>query len=987
MSIFWPALPEDCTVAGPDGGPHPRRGQLIGRGPEMGQIMRALAAARSGSGAALFVTGEPGVGKTRLATEALAVAAETNMVTVRGRASDVGPPVPYRPLVEALLLLSRAGLLPDPDELGRYGAVMARLLTGARDKDADAASHLVVAETMLRLLTVVGERQGCLLVLDDLHDADAGTLAVVEYLLDNIGHQPAVLLLVTGCAPCAATELATRSRRSGAAEVLDLAPLSRPDVHLLIAAELRVPPVEVCPDLVHRAVDSSAGIPFVVKELVHDLTARPARHDPGTASVPLSVPPTVADSVRRQAGRLGPLGAELLGMAALFGRRFALPLLERALGRDHAELSAVLRAAVASYLITPDGPGTQWYTFRYPLAAEALLDDLGPGERARYVRRAARALTELHPGLPGAWCEHAAQLHEHAGDTPEAIRLYGEAAGRATGEGAVDRAVELLTRAHRLVEPGTAPELHATVLELLLDAVARSARFDRLPAPAVILDTLGGDGGEHGIPAPRRAGLHARLSDIATLTGRPAEALWHLDIARALLGSHPADAYAALVDLSAVHVELSRLAPDRLRTATRYAHRALEAARRADLPDVACRALLLLGQLAREEDEPAAAAHFRRARAIALARRLPVPRVAADVHLAVVAAGHEDRSTRIEQTRQEALGMGLLPLAHESGFVLALDRIRHGRFDEAGDRIREAAADASRLGLGRHLAMLRLAEAVRYAHQGRRAEMRGALERLAPLLDAAPGVRAMSYGLARAFCSLLEERHEAAGQEFAQALAYDAENPATGGFGKHGIILLLGVLAGRMGRRHHAEVTRASAGTTRWNHQFTGLAHAVLLGREGRPEEATAAAGKALEAAEPFPMARRLCLRLVAQSAHDDGWGTPVEWLREAEEYFHDAGLQAVAGASRALLRGMGASVRQRRTGTERVPPDLRRCGITVREFEVARLVAERISNKDIAGRLHISLRTVEKHVASLLQKTGHPNRTAFATATRDLVA
>ncbi|MFJ3515762.1 AAA family ATPase [Streptomyces sp. NPDC090131] len=983
MSIFWPALPEDCTVAGPNGGPHPRRGELIGRGTEMGQIMMALAAARSGAGGALFVTGEPGVGKTRLATEALAMAAETNMVTVRGRAGAVGPPVPYRPLIEALLLLARAGLLPDSDELGRYGPVLARLLSGARDTDADAASHIVVAETMLRLLAVVGARRGCLLVLDDLHDADAGTLAVVEYLLDNIGMQPAALLLVTGCGPCAATELATRARQREAARVLELSPLSHPDVHLLIAAELRVPAAEVCPDLVRRAVDGSAGIPFVVKELVHDLSGRPALPDPHSPSVP----PTVADNVRRQTGRLGPLGVELLGMAALFGRRFSLPVLERAIGRDHTQLSAVLRAAVASYLITPDGPGTQWYTFRYRLAAEALLDDLGPGERARYLRRAARALTELHPGLPGAWCEHAAQLHEHAGDTPEAIRLYCEAAGRATGEGAADRAVELLTRAHRLVEPGIAPELHATVLERLLDAVARSARFDRLPGPAAILDTLGGDGGEHDIPAQRRAGLHARLSDIATLTGRPAEALWHLDLARSLLGSHPADQYAALVDLSAVHVELSRLAPDRLRTATRYARRALEAAQRVDLPDLACRALLLLGQLARAQDEPAAVAHFGRARALALARRLPVPRMAADVHLATVAASHDGRPAPIEQARQEALGMGLLPLAHETGFVLALDRIQHGRFDEARDRIRESAADASRLGLGRHLAMLRLADAVRYAHQGRRAEMRGALERLAPLLDAAPGVRAMSYGLARAFCSLLEEQHEAAGQEFAQALAYDAENPAIGDFGKHGIVLLLGVLAGRMGRRHHAEVAQASVSATRWNHQFTGLAHAVLLGREGRPDEATAAAGKALEAAEPFPMARRLSLRLVAQSAYEDGWGTPVEWLREAEEYFHDAGLQTVAGAGRALLRGMGASVRQRRTGTERVPADLRRCGITVREFEVARLVAERISNKDIAGRLHISLRTVEKHVASLLQKTGHPNRTAFATAARDLVA
>lgn len=82
----------------------------------------------------------------------------------------------------------------------------------------------------------------------------------------------------------------------------------------------------------------------------------------------------------------------------------------------------------------------------------------------------------------------------------------------------------------------------------------------------------------------------------------------------------------------------------------------------------------------------------------------------------------------------------------------------------------------------------------------------------------------------------------------------------------------------------------------------------------------------------------------------------------------------------------MGAPVRQRRTGTDQVPPGLRRFGITVREFEVARLLAERIGNKDIAGLLHISPRTVEKHVASLLQKTGHPNRSAFASAARDLV-
>ncbi|MFJ9593923.1 helix-turn-helix transcriptional regulator [Streptomyces virginiae] len=1003
MTALWsggPAGPAgDRTATGRVCGPHRGRGRLVGRTAEMGRIAAALAAARSGRGGALFVTGEPGVGKTRLATAALAEAAAADMVTVRGRASTVGPPVPYRPLVEALLLLARAGLLPDPEELGGYGPVMARLL-GATPGTADAPgtagtahrapSPLTVAETMLRLLAAVGRRRGCLLVLDDLHDADAGTLAVVEYLLDNIGHQSAVLLLVAGHTPRAAAELALRARRREAAETLELTPLTHPDVRLLVAAELGVDPGEVCPDLLHRAVTGSAGIPFVVKELVHDHAGRPTRHGDRTPSVPSAV----ADDVRRRTASLGPLGTRFLGTAALFGRRFPLPVLEHAMGVDHTALSEVLRAALASSLITPDGPGTQWYAFRYPLAAEALLDDLGPGERARHARSAARALAHLHPGLPGAWRAHAARLSEHAGEAAQAVRLYCEAARWAAAgttpepaprqdvphavQQAPEHALDLLTRAHRLLEPGTtAPELHATVLEMLLDAVARSARLDRLPAPPAV---------DQAIPAARRAGIHARLSAIATLTGRPAEALRHLDTARSLLPGSPADDHSALVDLAAAHAELGRPAPDRLHTAARLARRAVDAARAGDEPDAACGALLLLGQLARPHDESAAAAHFERARAIALAHRLPVPRTEADVQLAITAAGHDERPTRLEQARQEARRGGLLPSAHEAGFALALEHVRRCAFDEAREAITEGTAEASGLGLDRHLALFRLADAVRYAHQGRRAEMSGALERLEPLLDAAPGLRAMSHGLARAFCSLLEERHDAAEQELARALAYDTENPATGDFGRHGIVVLLGVLAGRMGRRHCAGPADGRAGGTRWNRQFTGLAHAVLLGREGHREQATAAADEALAAAAPFPTARRLCLRLVARTAYEDGWGAPVEWLREAEEYFHATGHHQVAAAGRALLRGMGASVRQRRTGTEQVPPHLRRSGITVREFEVARLVAERISNRDIAGRLHISPRTVEKHVASVLQKTGHPNRGAFATAARDLV-
>ncbi|WP_333770416.1 helix-turn-helix transcriptional regulator [Streptomyces sp. IBSBF 2435] len=978
MTALLPS-PQPVGLPRPAGREDGRQGQLIGRQAEMRAVIAALAAARAGRGSALFVTGEPGVGKTRLAAEAIAAAAGAGMVTSRGRVSTVGSAVPYRPLVEALLCLARAGLLPEQDQLGGYAPLLAGLLPEPGAAAGSPASPLLVAEAVLRLLAVVGRRGGCLLVLDDLHDADMETLEVVEYLLDNLAEQPAVLLITAGRESCAATDLAARARQRGAAAILPLRPLGPSDVRLLVAAELGVAPDGVSDALVDRVVAGGSGVPFVVKELVHDLTrpdpARRAPDDDRDRTLP--VPDSVARSVRRRTERLGPGGRRTLGVAALLGQRFPLPVLRHAVGCDDRELFAVLRAGAASYLLEPDASDPQWYAFRHRLAAEAVLDGLAPGERAGYARRAAQALADLHPGLPGEWCARAADLRGHAGDSGEAVRLYCEAGRRAMAEGAVDRALTLLTRAHRLADAAVPPGLRAAVLEQLLHAVGCSARFDYVPELTAAVEALD----DLDVPAARRAGLCARLADVAALAGRPAEALHQLDVARRLLGGSPADVHRAPVDAAAAHVEPHRLAPDRLHTAAGAARRAAEAARRAGLPDVECGALVQLGHLTAERDESAATEHLLRACALARQHRLPVQRVSAEARLALAAARRDGRWARVEQVRQDALRIGALPLAYETGYALALAQVGRAEFGPAGERIREALAGATRLRLGHALPMLRLAEAVRYAHQGRRAEMQEALAALAPLVDDAPGVRAMSYGLARAFCSLLEEDREAAEREFAQAVAYDTENPATGDFGKHGVILLLGVLARRVGAQHYAGVTAVSAAGTRWNRQFVGLAHAVLLGREGRAAEADAAAATALEAAAIHPMARHLCLRLIARPAHEDGWGDPVGWLREAEEYFHGADVPAVAGACRGLLRTMGAPVRQRRAGIEQVPLDLRRYGVTVREFEVARLLATRIGNKDIAGRLHISPRTVEKHVASLLRKTGHPDRGAFATA------
>lgn len=960
-------LAEHPRVAVDRGGPLTSRRQLAGRESELARIAAALDAARAGRGGAFFVRGEPGMGRTRLAVEAVAMAGP-DMATGMGRTSTVGPLVRYRSLAEALHSLTRTGPPLDHAELGHHGPVLAGLLAGVPHA---AASPVVVAEAVLRLLAVVGRGRGVLLVLDDLHDADPGTLAVVEYLLGHVAQQPVVLLLTARRETCVAAELATRARQHGLAVVLDLLPLTAVAVRELLATARGARPIEIAEALVRRVCAHSGGIPFVVTELLDQPT-----DDDYLAP---TVPAPVAEDIRRRVARLAPLCAEFLSAAALFGPRFPLSVPHRAVGCDDAQLCVAVRALVAAYLIVPEEGNPGWYAFRHPLAAEVPLTGLVTVDRTGRARRIADTVTELGKLgelAPDTWRVRAAELYEQAGHTGQAVGSYCAEADRVLAEGEADRALSLLLRANRLAGPAGAAAPRGRALECLLEAVAHTARL--APVAALI---SGEETPSKDLSAACRVRLQARLVDLALLTARPATAARHLELAHWSLPNDPADAESAVVDLAAAHLEPHRLGATRLRTAWELAHRALAAARRADLPAVACRAALLLAQLAGEREDSDVRQHLTTAHALARAHCLPVLRVTAEARMALVDADRDGSLAGVDQAYREARRLAAPALAQEIGLMLAREEVRRCEFAAAGERIRALAREAERLGLVKALAHLDLAEATRLAHQGRRAEMEKSLDRLA---DIAPELRAMAYGQARAYCSLLAERRQDAERELAQALVHDTENPAVGDFGRYGLALLLGVLAGRLGRRHHADHAGVHAAGTRWNRVFAESAEAVLLGREGRTAEASAVADTAVAAA-PYPMARALCARLVSEEAYLHGWGAPVEWLRDAEEYFHGAGLRTVAGACRARLRGMGASVRQRRKGVEQVPAVLRRVGVTAREFEVAELLVERISNKDIAAVLYISPRTVEKHVTSLLQKTGHPHRAAFACALRAL--
>ncbi|MEV6940135.1 LuxR C-terminal-related transcriptional regulator, partial [Streptomyces sp. NPDC051132] len=512
----------------------------------------------------------------------------------------------------------------------------------------------------------------------------------------------------------------------------------------------------------------------------------------------------------------------------------------------------------------------------------------------------------------------------------------------------------------------------AEALEALLPALAETGDLTRALSLAGSLRELVGAG----LGAARLAALHTRLAHVAYMAGRWADGNNQIERARALLGTAPDEAHAALTDVVEAYLCLDTPGQDRTQRAERLARAALGTAERHGLPLVTCQAWELLGVVARERDLSEASTYLERAMSTAERHSLPLQRMYALTRLGGIRWLDDGGTATLEEARTEARRLGAVTIVYDIDGILTLHDVLSGRFDEAralGDETLTMAARLKLTSVARYLLMTR---SVLAAHQGDRAAMEEALTDFGRWDGSGSPEEPLVLGLARVFCALLEEDREQADRIMADLQALETENPSTFHLsGRHGLGLLLDVLAGRTGRAHLDRVAAGAPGRMRWNRHFVLLAEAVLLGREGRPEAAGRTALLAQDAGAPYPTARHLGQRLVAEEAHALGWGEPERWLREAEHHFRETSATAVAGACRTLLRAIGAPVRQYRTGSDRIPPELRLKGMTVREYEIFQLLADRPSNKEIAARLYISPRTVEKHIASLIAKTGLPNR------------
>jgi DNA-binding CsgD family transcriptional regulator len=273
------------------------------------------------------------------------------------------------------------------------------------------------------------------------------------------------------------------------------------------------------------------------------------------------------------------------------------------------------------------------------------------------------------------------------------------------------------------------------------------------------------------------------------------------------------------------------------------------------------------------------------------------------------------------------------------------------------------------------LAAARAFEGHAHAHQRRRVEMERCFADAEIHGQGDPGIATIIH-TGRAIGALAEEdRPEALGQlRECSALSWQAPGDQSTG-PSPGIWALV---------RAVDEPTRTTVlpDAPEWwrpvhflSHAFGCYAEAVVLGRAGRDRDARAMMAAADAELDGRPWYLHLARRLVAEAALADGWGEPVTWLREALAFFGEGDQHPIASACRSLLRRAGVPVSRRRCGSEDVPADLRSHGITGRELEVLRFLAEGLPNQEIGERLYLSPRTVERHVANIAAKIGVERR------------
>ncbi len=970
---------------------------FVGRRAETDLLRSALDDARAGHGRLVLIEGEPGIGKTRLALELAQQAAGQGIRSIWGRCPEDTAAPPYWPWAQILRALAepltddqlRHGLgASGPEIAGIVPNIAARLpdLTPLSGEMDPSESRFRLFSAITRFLTEAAEPRSLLLILDDLHWADAPSLRLLEFLAPELADGR---LLILGT--FRETDLNRRHRLSDTlaalsrvphVERLTLAGLAEDDVRRFVAATAGIVPPASVTGVIHG---QTQGNPLFVREMVR-LLARTGDLTSAAATIPARLPEGVREVIGRRLNLLSPGCNAVLATASVIGRGFSLAVLRRAsLPAPEDDVLGALDEALESRIIEETGEET--WQFTHALVRMTLYDELRVTERRRLHHTVAEAIEAAHRRDPDAVAADLARHFRASGresDVPRAVDHALVAARRAERVLAFEDAFAFCQDALDLMDrSGLDDPRRRCALLLVLGDARRKA--DDLTGAMDILNA--------GLSIARANGLGTEFADLAL-----AYAMSRIRYAYSLSSSDPHDVLNAVDPL--LDEALERL-PD---TAT---------AQRIRILGHKARIRTLAGILTESVDLAS--------RAVAMARTLGDPRaLSASLYALILASGHDlgdaARQLSLLTDLTEAATRASEPEYASFGYIrMAELHLEQGRLTLAVAAVERIQArgvyQAGRLALTAGLTLLhgQLVEAERIigrvlgmVHPDSREESpmallifglrreQGRLRELAPLVAAfardQDATSTWGPGLALMWLALDEKK--AAHEVFERLAADDFVTLPRDGRLIANLVFLAEVCAA-LGDRARAEplyslllpwsghiaVLRTGAACWGAADRFLGLLAATMGDRAKARDHFDRALtmGERIEAWLSIAHTHCDYAAFLLDDGDSDAATPHIDAAAEAAERL---GLAAVAQRVAAL--------RERDAAPAAAAAAVTLDNLTERELEVLKLMAIGRANPDIALVLEISRATVATHVRNILAKTGCANRTeASAYAAR----
>lgn len=457
---------------------------FVGRTDELDRVVEALRRAENADPTFVLVAGEAGVGKTRFVEEVAGQAQDLGARTLIGGCVQMGDDtVPYAPIVEALRRLA-ADLSPaDLDRFVGTGSTELAalvpdlaptpLLSDTDPERGRGSSQGRLLEALVGLFRRLASDRPLLLIIEDIHWADASTIALLGYLARNLSG--AMVLIAT----YRSDELHRRHpllpflaevERRRRIERIDLPPFERREIEDLVRAIRTAPPDR---DLIDRLYERSDGNAFYVEELL------------ATRATTRELPASLREVLSARVAELTEPTQEFLRQASAAGANISFSLLATVAGTTELEAHARLREAVDHHILATD-PASDQLTFRHALMREAVYESLLPWERTRLHAAFAAALeaAPAEDGDPSRAGELA--FHWHAShELPRALQAAARAAAAFEG----------------VLAPAAAHAQYERALELW-DQVPDAARLVGLDR----LDLLERAAAAASATTPRRAG-------------------------------------------------------------------------------------------------------------------------------------------------------------------------------------------------------------------------------------------------------------------------------------------------------------------------------------------------------------------------------------------------------------------------------------------------------------------------------------------------